>query len=419
MRRAKTKKITPRDRVLRFRKSERRVHWSIAIPFLVCYTTALILVVVYNPDPLRPYREVFSWAHRISGVCLIVLPTLAAFSSVGDLRTHLYNVRQAWIWVFDDVKWLLLMGFAAISRRVSLPEQGKFNAAQKLNFMLVMTTYPLYIATGLMMWLTDATLLAWLVHFSLAVIATPFLLGHIFMATIPKDSRKAFQGMITGLVDRQWAKHHHRRWYREAFENGRRRGKRPQVAAASPNGRANGKNGADSLPLELALRRFQLDRDGGIDSLEQLWAMSQRDFQTSLMRLKDANRPEGVRLAREALEFSARNGKTALASDLFRALWPQVRGLALQRQQMREIISAFMQTQDLASAARASALTILDHRNDPLAVSCLLKTAETTLKNGEPARNAIDIYEFLLKQCPDSPYAGYFRRGLEEARSRG
>jgi uncharacterized membrane protein YgcG len=55
------------DRILRFRKSERLVHWSIAIPFMVCYATAVILFALYYANPDRPYRDVFSWIHRLSG----------------------------------------------------------------------------------------------------------------------------------------------------------------------------------------------------------------------------------------------------------------------------------------------------------------------------------------------------------------
>jgi hypothetical protein len=29
------------------------LHWAIAIPFMVCYGTALLLFAVYNPDPDR------------------------------------------------------------------------------------------------------------------------------------------------------------------------------------------------------------------------------------------------------------------------------------------------------------------------------------------------------------------------------
>jgi len=147
------------------------------------------------------------------------MPTLAVVRGGRDMRVHFYNVRQAWKWVWSDVKWLAIMAVAMVNKRVALPEQGKFNAAQKLNFMMVMSTYPFYIITGLAMWLTGATLLAWLVHFGMAIIATPFLFGHLFMATIPRDTRAALQGMFTGFVDRQWAKHHHARWYQENFAN--------------------------------------------------------------------------------------------------------------------------------------------------------------------------------------------------------
>ncbi|MDH3297619.1 MAG: cytochrome b/b6 domain-containing protein [Gemmatimonadota bacterium] len=209
------RKNAPPHQILRFRTSERHVHWAIAIPFLICYTTALIMVVVYNPDPQRPLRSLFSWTHRLSGVGLIVFPLLAVTRSTSDFRVHFYNILQAWKWTFDDLKWLALVGRAAINRKIKLPEQGKFNAAEKLNFMTLLGTYPLYILTGLIIWLTKGAFLAWLVHFGMAVIATPLIVGHIFMATVNPRSRIGMSGMITGFVDRRWAKHHYAKWYRE------------------------------------------------------------------------------------------------------------------------------------------------------------------------------------------------------------
>ncbi len=207
------------QKILRFRKSERTVHWAIAVPFLLCFTTALILVIFYNPDPLRPYRETFSWIHRISGISLIVLPILSIIRSRGDYKIYFYNIRQAWVWTLEDLKWLSMMGLAAVSKRFTLPEQGKFNAAEKINFMTLMSTYPLYILTGLVIWWTDGALLSWLVHFGMAIVATPLIAGHIFMATINPDTRSGLPGMTSGYVDRDWAKHHYTRWYREHFEN--------------------------------------------------------------------------------------------------------------------------------------------------------------------------------------------------------
>jgi formate dehydrogenase subunit gamma len=204
--------------ILRFRKTERLVHWAIAIPFLTCFTTAVAMVALQGRIDHPVFRATLSWIHRISGLCLIVLPFAAVFRKKGDLRIHIYNVRQAWIWTLSDVKWLAMVGAAAVSKKVALPEQGKFNAAEKLNFMVLMGTYPFYIATGLTIWLTHNAFLSWVVHLSIALMGTPLVLGHIYMATINPSSRIGLQGMITGFVDRQWARHHYRRWYQEHFE---------------------------------------------------------------------------------------------------------------------------------------------------------------------------------------------------------
>jgi formate dehydrogenase subunit gamma len=216
------------------------MHWAVAIPFMVCYATALILVVVYNPDPTRPYRQLVSWTHRISGLCLLVLPALTLARHWRDARRHLQNVRQAWSWCWEDVRWLLLIGPATLNRQITLPWQGKFNAGEKINFMVLSSTYPIYLCTGLLIWFGASPYLSWLVHFSLAVVATPLLLGHVFMATLNPDTRPGLRGMITGFVDRAWARHHYHRWYVEHYE-----ARRPVATVARPAPRP----GAAAQPL--------------------------------------------------------------------------------------------------------------------------------------------------------------------------
>ena len=184
---------------------------------MVCYATALVLITIYNPDPTRPYRELVSWIHRISGVCLVVFPMLAAIKHRKEIRVYFHNMKEAWTWSLADIKWLCLMGLASISSKIKLPDQGKYNAAEKLNFMYLLTTYPLYILTGIFIWVTNGLLLSWIIHFGMAVIATPFIAGHLFMATINPSSRVALSGMFSGFVDREFVKHHHALWYRENF----------------------------------------------------------------------------------------------------------------------------------------------------------------------------------------------------------
>ena len=203
--------------ILRFRLSERHLHWAIAVPFLICYATAVVLVTIYNPDPTRPFRAVFSWIHRLSGVALCAAPILTLLRHRHDMSVHLGNTRVAWRWRFDDIRWLLLMGPATVDKRIALPHQEKFNAAEKINFMVLTATWPLYIVTGILIWMPGVAYLSWLVHLSMAAAATPLIAGHIFMATVNPDTRVGLSGMITGYVDRHWAHHHYRHWFDETF----------------------------------------------------------------------------------------------------------------------------------------------------------------------------------------------------------
>ena len=205
--------------ILRFRRSERLLHWAIAAPFTVCYLTAVVLLVIYNPNPRLPYRLLFSWTHRISGVCLIAFPVLVALTHIHDARVYLDNVRRAWAWSLADVKWLALTGPATFNKRISLPDQGKFNAGEKLNFMALTATYPLYIVTGILIWMPGIAFASWILHVSMAAVATPLVLGHIFMATVNPDTRPGLPGMFSGYVSRKWAEHHYALWYRETYGN--------------------------------------------------------------------------------------------------------------------------------------------------------------------------------------------------------
>lgn len=207
------------QKILRFRKSERIMHWAVAVPFMVCYTTALVLIIFYNSQPDRPFRSVFSLSHQISGIVLLITPLIVLLIYRHDIGVYLDNLRQVLAWDKDDFRWVYLRGISVINKKISLPEQGKFNALEKLNFIILLLIYPSYIFTGILTWITGNTLLPWITHFSIAIIGTPIFLGHIFMAMFNPNTRTALSGMISGLVDRQYVQHHHARWYKENFNS--------------------------------------------------------------------------------------------------------------------------------------------------------------------------------------------------------
>lgn len=177
------------SKILRFLPGERFLHWALAIPFVLLYLTAGLMIAFYNEPSPRLFREAFAVGHRVVGVLLIVLPPLAFVRGSADWRVHLQNMREGWRWTADDIRWLLLFPKNVLNPKVALPEQGKFNAAEKINFMMVSAFYPLYIVTGIMVWLPGVAFVEYLAHYAMAVAGVPLVLGHIFMATIAPDTK--------------------------------------------------------------------------------------------------------------------------------------------------------------------------------------------------------------------------------------
>jgi formate dehydrogenase subunit gamma len=213
--------------ILRFHRSERWLHWALAIPYVLLYASALMMLAAWSEPQPRHLRSAFGLIHRIAGVALIVLPPVALLWGRREWRAHLENLREGWVWTRDDFRWLRVAHRAALDPGFPAPEQGKFNAAEKLNFMMVSATYALYVATGVAVWLPGTAFLPWVLHCAMAVLGLPLVAGHIFMATVNPSTRIGITGMITGRVDRKWARHHYRRWYRENFE--------PRTVSANPH----------------------------------------------------------------------------------------------------------------------------------------------------------------------------------------
>ena len=204
--------------IQRFQLGERLLHWALALPFVLLYITGIAMLLFYNEEQPRYFRDTFSTLHRIAGVMLILFPPAALILGRADWRMHARNMREGWLWSLDDIRWLILFPLSVVDPRVVLPEQGKFNAAEKLNFMAVSAFYPLYIITGVLVWLPGEAFLSYIGHYTMAMLGVPLVIGHIFMATINEETKVGLSGMFTGWVDRGWAKHHYRRWYRENFE---------------------------------------------------------------------------------------------------------------------------------------------------------------------------------------------------------
>ncbi|MGI8922303.1 MAG: cytochrome b/b6 domain-containing protein [Solirubrobacteraceae bacterium] len=93
------------------------------------------------------------------------------------------------------------------------PPAGRFNAGQKINFVLVCILLGVLYISGV------ETIVAGTHHnlifggHKLATIAACGLVAsHLYMAVLNPATRHSLRGMLTGKVDRAWAREHYPRW---------------------------------------------------------------------------------------------------------------------------------------------------------------------------------------------------------------
>ena len=120
----------------------------------------------------------------------------------------------------DDFQWLRIRLLMILNRtRESLPEQGSYNAGQKLFALLVYAALPVIAATGTIMTfhLFGTLVVGWamLLHFVAVGMVVSGLMVHAYMGAVFPEERPAFFSMITGKVNELFAYKHHFKWWKQ------------------------------------------------------------------------------------------------------------------------------------------------------------------------------------------------------------
>ena len=197
-----------RDRVLRFDRPERNVHWATAALVGACLLTAAALYVP-SLAGLVGRRALVKDIHVVSGLAL-PLPYLIV--RLGPWLSGLaVDVRRLNRFDDHDRRWLRSLG------RDPFVQNGKFNAGQKLNAAFTVGAVLLLLVSGSIMrwfgpfpltWRTGATF----VHDWTAFALLAVLIGHVAKAF---GDREALGGMVSGTVNRRWAAKKAPRWLAE------------------------------------------------------------------------------------------------------------------------------------------------------------------------------------------------------------
>ena len=190
-------------RIHRFTKSERAAHWLVAAAFAVMLFSGG--QVPHHWTWTTPALDVHV------GAALVLLAGLGAlllFGNRGALRTTARQLRSV---RGDDREWL---DPGRILNRRPAPPVGRFNGGQKMNAILATLGLAGLYATGIYLLTIGRSAFGHL-HGPFAFLTTVLIAGHIFMALVNPSTRHALRGMTLGSVNRDWARHHHRRWVEE------------------------------------------------------------------------------------------------------------------------------------------------------------------------------------------------------------
>jgi formate dehydrogenase subunit gamma len=201
--------------VRRFTRTERALHWVLALGFFALLASGLIL---YVPELslLVARRPLIKTLHLYTGIAWLL--ALALVIAVGTRGSLLATLRELDRFDADDRRWL--------RHRPSRP--GRFNAGQKLNAAVTAAFVVLFAVSGLLLWYGErdtrfrfaSTIL---LHDGLMYVSLLLLVGHLYLVLIRPATRPSLRGMGTGYVRADWARRRHPRWIdsdREPGETG-------------------------------------------------------------------------------------------------------------------------------------------------------------------------------------------------------
>ncbi len=206
-------------RIKRFNVAERVAHWSQAFAFVVLFLTGAGLIFQFFGDFLgvEGLRRA-GLLHRVIGISfpVIVLAVLVLLTP----KTTREWLKSLVSWNKDDIRFLMLFPKEFFGGHVKLPPQGKFNAGEKINSLLVIFSSAIMVITGWMLifrHLFPAWMVVWIhpVHAGTALLLAAVILAHAYLGLGHPSSREAMKGMVKGTVSETFAREHHLLWYEQ------------------------------------------------------------------------------------------------------------------------------------------------------------------------------------------------------------
>lgn len=171
-------------------------------------------------------RLQFSHLHGGIGILMILVPLVILIAL--DRRRFAEDLKEVDVWDEDDRRWFWAALRLRTLRGKQMPPQGRLNAGQKVNSLLVSLIAIGLLVTGSIL-LVRAQAPAWLVsralslHIILAVGALALFVGHIAHVFLTRHGHDSLSAMLRGTMSDETARERHEKWWREVAERSKDR----------------------------------------------------------------------------------------------------------------------------------------------------------------------------------------------------
>lgn len=201
--------------IRRYHLADLLMHWSVAIGFVLALITGYLIFFKGSATLLdNEAGNGLRLVHRIGAVFFVAAPLLYLLFS---------KKRMGWLYAFkwgkSDLGWLKAAPKHYFIGGDSMPPQGKYNTGQKLYYLFVLVFGFVLAVSGFALWFDWFTGAAGtvmiVVHDIAALILALFFGVHVYLAAIHPRESVGFNAIVTGFMDREYAKHEHKLWYDE------------------------------------------------------------------------------------------------------------------------------------------------------------------------------------------------------------
>lgn len=208
-------------------------HWAYALSYFILYLTGLAM-----------YTEFFDWLyvlfggpamarliHRISAVVFILSPI---YMLIFDRKSMFHWLKNVFTWGKRDIVYLINFPLDMFGFKVKNPPQDFISGGEKLNSLMQLVTFFMFVFSGAVMWFPEkfpAGIVDWSypMHNIALGLSLMVVVGHIYLSSANPSSKASLEGMTTGYVAEDYAKHHHGNWYEEVVAEDAEEAKKQEI----------------------------------------------------------------------------------------------------------------------------------------------------------------------------------------------